>query len=118
MFFSTKNIIRALSVLICLLALPSVATAEPNLPRPSRPCFTVPLAAKAPKIDGYINDKEWADAVSIVRLNDNNIGRLSSRKFEGFIKSDSENLYFAFQMQVPSVERLVSDHMARIIYLW
>jgi hypothetical protein len=92
---------------------PANAGVAVSLPFPQPPHLVVPCAAAAPTMDGYVNDEEWADAVSFSGLVDVSTGCLSDRKFTGFLKADGQKLYLAFRMKVPNSEGLLRTQTAR-----
>ncbi|MBI3922106.1 MAG: hypothetical protein HY318_11865, partial [Armatimonadetes bacterium] len=86
---------------------------DSGLPLPGRSRLTVPLAASAPRIDGRVDEKEWADATCFSGLVDIDSGFLTDEDFTGYLKSDGKKLYVAFQRKVQSVELLKINYSGR-----
>jgi hypothetical protein len=79
---------------------------------PDRPLFTLPRIA-SPKIDGTLNDPEWAKAArmtNFVGLNDNAIVEDQTVVYGGW---DDEALYFAFECLDPKQRPLVTRATGR-----
>ena len=70
------------------------------------PLFTVPFAAKAPTIDGTIDDDEWRDALSInaLQTTDGNVG---SRPTTVYMMWDADHLYLAMRSPLRPGERVM-----------
>jgi hypothetical protein len=85
----------------------------PALPEPARLRLLVPYESSAPKIDGHVSDKEWADSVGLVGLHETRTGRFADPAFQCFVKSDGTSLFFAFRTKVDTTEMLVQKQTKR-----
>ncbi|MGZ3458330.1 MAG: carbohydrate-binding family 9-like protein [Archangium sp.] len=69
---------------------------------PSLPEYTVHRAARAPVIDGELDDAVWKDATPVV-LHNSFDGRPASLRTEARLAYDDQNLYVAFDVEDPDV---------------
>ncbi|HEX5746813.1 MAG TPA: carbohydrate-binding family 9-like protein [Archangium sp.] len=69
---------------------------------PPLPEYTVRRAAKAPVIDGELDDAVWKDAAPVV-LRGSFDGRQPSLRTEARLTYDDQNLYVAFDVEDPDV---------------
>ena len=57
--------------------------------------YRVPLAAKAPTLDGHIEEDEWRDAVQIDGFSDD------QRRVRGYVLATEDAFYLAIRSQLP-----------------
>jgi len=79
-------------IVLVILAMSFMATAESLV--------TAKFAAKAPKIDGVLNDEVWSKAEAIADFTNAETGSKPSGKTEYWVAWDNDNLYVAIKNYV------------------
>lgn len=99
-----------LPVLCFILALPAAAAERP-VDSLLEPVLRLPPAAKAPVIDGRIDEKEWADAAMMEGSVGSADQALEERRAWAYITYDKDNLYVAIRSVTrPGGKLFIWDH--------
>lgn len=82
------------------------------------PILGVPLARKAPRLDGVLEPGEWDEAAHIGNLCVLNTGALDPRPCDVYIATDAANLYLAFHQPLRSARDVQPSYTKRDDNVW